>query len=41
MLKQGDPTYACELVDAGEADLAIGTETIRSFPRLVKLPLQN
>lgn len=38
MLKQGDPTYACELVDAGEADLAIGTETIRSFPRLVKLP---
>jgi LysR family transcriptional regulator, cys regulon transcriptional activator len=38
MLKQGNPTYACELVDAGEADLAIGTETTRNFPRLVQLP---
>jgi LysR family cys regulon transcriptional activator len=36
-LKQGHPEYACELVDAGEADLAITTETIREFPRLVKL----
>lgn len=41
MLKQGDPTYACELVDAGEADLAIGTETVRSFRRLVRLPFAN
>lgn len=37
ILKQGHPEYACELVDAGEADIAIGTETIRDFPRLVKL----
>lgn len=36
-LKQGHPEYACELVDAGEADIAITTETIREFPRLVKL----
>jgi LysR family cys regulon transcriptional activator len=41
MLKQGDPTYACELVDAGEADVAIGTETIRNFRGLVKLPFAN
>lgn len=38
MLKQGNPTYACELVDAGEADLAVCTETTREFPRLVQLP---
>ena len=36
-LKQGHPEYACELVDAGEADIAITTETIREFPRLVQL----
>jgi len=37
VLKQGDPEEICELVDQGDADLAIGTETIREFPNLVKL----
>jgi LysR family transcriptional regulator, cys regulon transcriptional activator len=37
-LKQGDPEGICELVDAGEADLAIGTEVLRRFPRLATLP---
>jgi LysR family cys regulon transcriptional activator len=37
VLKQGDPEEICALVDAGDADLAIGTETTRSFPNLVKL----
>ncbi|MEJ0023308.1 MAG: LysR substrate-binding domain-containing protein [Alphaproteobacteria bacterium] len=36
-LKQGDPEEICELVDAGDADIAIGTETTRNFPNLVKL----
>jgi LysR family transcriptional regulator, cys regulon transcriptional activator len=38
VLKQGDPEQICELVDAGDADLAIGTETEREFAHLVKLP---
>jgi len=37
-LRQGNPTQICELVESGEADLAIGTETIRDFPNLVRLP---
>jgi LysR family transcriptional regulator, cys regulon transcriptional activator len=37
-LKQGDPEGVCELVDAGEADLAIGTDVLRAFPRLTFLP---
>lgn len=37
-LKQGDPEGICALVDAGEADLAIGTEIERRFPQLVSLP---
>jgi LysR family cys regulon transcriptional activator len=37
-LVQGNPTEICEAVDAGQADLAVGTETIRPFPNLVKLP---
>jgi len=37
VLKQGDPEEICELVDQGDADIAIGTETIREFPNLVKL----
>lgn len=36
-LKQGDPESICSLVDSGEADLAIGTESARSFP-LISLP---
>jgi LysR family cys regulon transcriptional activator len=38
VLKQGDPEGICSLVDAGEADIAIGTETAREFPNLVGLP---
>lgn len=38
VLKQGDPEGVCSLVDAGEADIAIGTETAREFPNLVGLP---
>jgi LysR family cys regulon transcriptional activator len=37
-LRQGNPTQICELVESGEADIAIGTETTRSFPNLVMLP---
>lgn len=38
ILKQGDPEGICELVDAGEADMAIGTEALHLFPGLVNLP---
>jgi LysR family cys regulon transcriptional activator len=38
VLKEGDPEEVCQMVEAGEADLAIGTETSRNFPHLVKLP---
>lgn len=37
-LHQGNPTQICEAVEAGEADLAVGTETMRPFPGLVMLP---
>ena len=37
VLKEGDPEEVCQMVDAGEADLAIGTETSRAFPHLAKL----
>lgn len=37
VLKQGDPEEICTLVNAGDADLAIGTETVREFPNLIKL----
>ncbi len=37
VLKQGDPEEICALVDSGDADLAIGTDTTRDFPNLVKL----
>ena len=37
-LRQGNPTQICELVEAGEADIAIGTETTHPFPNLVMLP---
>lgn len=36
-LRQGNPTQICEMVEAGETDLAIGTETTRPFPALVRL----
>jgi LysR family cys regulon transcriptional activator len=37
VLRQGDPEEICAMVDAGDADLAIGTDTTRHFPNLVKL----
>jgi LysR family cys regulon transcriptional activator len=37
VLKQGDPEEVCALVDSGEADIAIGTETTRQYPDLVRL----
>lgn len=38
VLRQGHPEEICDLVDAGDADLAIATDTTRQFPNLVKLP---
>jgi len=38
VMKEGDPEEVCKMVDAGVADLAIGTETGQSYPHLVKLP---
>lgn len=38
ILKQGDPESICELVESGEADLAIGTETRNAHPNLGCLP---
>jgi len=37
VLKQGDPEEICALVESGEADIAVGTETMREFPGLVQL----
>lgn len=37
-LHQGNPTQVCEQVVAGEADLAIATEAIETFPELAMLP---
>lgn len=37
ILKQGDPEEICALVDSGDADLAIGTETTRKYSDLVRL----
>ncbi len=37
-LQQGNPTQICEAVEAGEADVAIGTEAMRPFPGLAMLP---
>jgi LysR family cys regulon transcriptional activator len=38
ILKQGNPEDICALVDSGDADLAIGTDTLKHFPNLVRLP---
>jgi LysR family cys regulon transcriptional activator len=38
ILKEGDPEEICQMVDAGDADLAIGTETSGALPHLVRLP---
>lgn len=36
-LRQGNPMQICEMVDAGVADVAIGTETSQPFPNLARL----
>jgi LysR family transcriptional regulator, cys regulon transcriptional activator len=36
-LQQGNPTQICEAVEEGRADLAVGTQTMRPFPTLVRL----
>lgn len=38
ILKEGNPEDICSLVDSGQADLAIGTDTTRDLPNLVRLP---
>jgi LysR family cys regulon transcriptional activator len=38
ILKEGDPEEVCQMVDDGDADLAIATETGRNFSHLVRLP---
>lgn len=38
VFKEGDPEEVCQMVEDGAADFAIGTETTRSFPHLVRLP---
>jgi len=38
VLRQGDPEEICGLVEAGDADMAIGTETVREFQNVIKLP---
>lgn len=37
-IKQGSPTQICEMVVAGEADFALATEGISTFPELAALP---
>jgi len=37
VLQQGDPEEICTMVESGEADISLGTETIRDFPNLIKL----
>jgi len=37
-LRQGNPEQVCELLDAGEADIAIVSDTIRPFPTLSAIP---
>lgn len=37
VLRQGDPEEICGLVESDEADIAVGPETMRSFPGLVQI----
>jgi LysR family cys regulon transcriptional activator len=39
LIHQGNPTQICEQVVAGEADMAVATEMIDTFPELVSLPV--
>jgi LysR family cys regulon transcriptional activator len=40
-LRQDNPTNCCAAVQSGEADLAIGTETMHPFPALIMLPWRS
>ena len=37
VLKQGDPETICQMVEDGDAHFAIGPETLREFPHLLKI----
>jgi len=39
VMHQGNPTQICEQVLAGEADMAVATEMISTYPELVSLPV--
>ena len=39
VIHQGNPTQICEQVIAGEADFAVATEMIATYPELVSLPV--
>jgi LysR family cys regulon transcriptional activator len=39
VIHQGNPTQICEQVMAGEADFAVATEMISTYPELVSLPV--
>lgn len=37
VLKQADPETICQMVDDGAADFAVGPETLRPYPQLLKI----
>lgn len=37
VLKQGDPETICQMVDDGMADFAIGPQTLKPYPQLLKI----
>jgi len=37
-LRQGNPEQVCEMLDAGDADIAIVSDTAREFPTLAAIP---
>jgi LysR family transcriptional regulator, cys regulon transcriptional activator len=39
LIHQGNPTQICDQVLAGEADMAVATEMISTYPELVSLPV--
>ena len=39
LIHQGNPTQICDQVLAGEADMAVATEMISTFPELISLPV--
>src|SRR5260221_1068157 len=39
LIHQGNPTQICDQVIAGEADMAVATEMIATYPELISLPV--